>query len=280
MKPAFVLGVGAQKSATSWLREQLHQQSFANFGLMKEYHVWDTYFLKTCQIFNLRSSKRQQTSWSQKVEERNFESALAYMQSIEGIESRAYTNYFNNLINTATTMTGDFTPTYQLLQPRHYKFIKNQLVSAGFDVKVIFVMRDPVERIWSAIKMRQREEPDLNIQDEDLPKIFAESYNGWEANVRSRYDVTINNLREAFDESELHFEFFEQLFTPDAIGRLNTFLNVKLQNVQFDVPVNQSRPTDIDIPDVEALKCRKKLSNVYDFCYENFPITKSLWLPY
>jgi len=277
MKPTFVLGVGAQKSGTSWLRQQLHNQNFADFGLMKEYHVWDTYLLKTCQIFNLNSPKRKQTGWFQKVEERNFGNVLAHMQSKSGVDEKAYVNYFSNLITNDIIMTGDFTPTYQLLNSTHYSFIKNELISAGFDVKVVFLMRDPVERIWSATKMRQREEPELNIQDEDLPQIFVECYSGWEADVRSRYDATINNLREAFEENELHFEFFEQLFTPEAISRLSQFLNVELQNIEFDTKVNDSKILNIDIPDVPALECRKKLSEVYDFCHINFPITKQLW---
>ena len=40
-KPVFILGVGAQKSGTSWFCQQLQKSPQIDMGAHKEYHVWD-----------------------------------------------------------------------------------------------------------------------------------------------------------------------------------------------------------------------------------------------
>ena len=37
----FLLGVGAQKCGTTWVSEYLRKADHSDFGLLKEYHVWD-----------------------------------------------------------------------------------------------------------------------------------------------------------------------------------------------------------------------------------------------
>lgn len=44
-KPIFLLGVGTQKSGTSWLYTQLQKSPETNMGLLKEYHIWDALFI-------------------------------------------------------------------------------------------------------------------------------------------------------------------------------------------------------------------------------------------
>ena len=41
MQKTFLLGVGAQKAGTSWLHDQLNRRRDADFGFLKEYHVFD-----------------------------------------------------------------------------------------------------------------------------------------------------------------------------------------------------------------------------------------------
>ena len=50
------------------------------------------------------------------------------------------------------SMTGDISPGYSILKAVHLGNIRKFLENAGFAVKVIFIMRDPIERNWSAYK--------------------------------------------------------------------------------------------------------------------------------
>ena len=44
MQKDFILGVGCQKGATSWLRENLNKHKTCNFGFKKEYHLFDVLY--------------------------------------------------------------------------------------------------------------------------------------------------------------------------------------------------------------------------------------------
>ena len=44
MQKDFILGVGCQKGATTWLRRQLNKHETCDFGFRKEYHVFDVLY--------------------------------------------------------------------------------------------------------------------------------------------------------------------------------------------------------------------------------------------
>ena len=263
VKPIFVLGVGAQKSATTWLHKQLRTQIFADFGFTKEYHIWDAMFLPQCEQFLIGD---QYGDWFKPVE--SYRKTLQLMQTQDNV----YEHYFKSLLSDSVFMTGDFTPAYSMLKAEHFLIIKNRLENAGFDVKVIFQMRDPVERIWSSIRMRQATK---NLDKVDFWKYVSQVYKSNHIVERARYDKTILELNAVFDSSNIHFDFFERLFEPAAVDRLNKFLGVELQNINPTEKVNPSN--HISIPEYLTLECRDYYAEVYDFCNNRFPETRQLW---
>ena len=68
------------------------------------------------------------------------------------------------------THVSDITPDYALLPTQVFYFIKKGLEQKGFNVKVVFLMRDPVERAWSQLRMINR----LNHERKRAPKISPE----------------------------------------------------------------------------------------------------------
>ena len=50
----FLLRIGAQKASTTWLHAQLHRRPDADFGFLKEYHIFDTLTLPTAGFSNRR----------------------------------------------------------------------------------------------------------------------------------------------------------------------------------------------------------------------------------
>ena len=51
----FLLGVGAQKAGTSWLHDQLNRRHDADFGFLKEYHIFDALELEHFSSFRPRT---------------------------------------------------------------------------------------------------------------------------------------------------------------------------------------------------------------------------------
>lgn len=263
MKPVFVLGVGAQKAGTSWLRYQLNQSEFADFGFRKEYHVWDVACLGRPLSRKLEATE----------DETPENALLRKMQTEPG----RYEDYFRSLISNSIRITGDITPSYSMLEAEHFARIRERLKAAGFQVKVVFLMRDPVDRIWSMYRMRQKRAKRQNIEmsDDDVIAAFARGHTKPGVEERTRYDKTVMALRTAFDSTELYFDFYERLFEPVTLARLSDFLGVDQYNFETQKFVNVSN--SFSLPDDLAKKCMSYNKVVYDFCHREFPETKTLW---
>lgn len=262
-KPIFLLGVGAQKAGTSWLHKQLNAQSCADFGCLKEYHVWDAMFSPLCKTFLAGEKKH--------------EGAAHKLRRRMQTQERVYEDYFKGLISKKIFLTGDITPSYSLLQAEDFSHIRSRLENVGFDVKVIFLMRDPVERIWSSLRMGNREQKKhgIGLSKTQLIDRFVATYKGVQHVKRTRYDRTVCGLREAFDSDSLYFDFYEQLFDEAATMRLARFLDIKINRFNYGEKINRSKP--LALPKDVELEAREYFSQVYTFCNAEFSDSIRLW---
>ena len=131
-RPTFLLGVGAQKSGTTWLWRAINQQSFSNMGFTKEYHIWDARNSELSKQFRLTEQKINTPQQKTRLE----------MQR----DPKAYVKNFQSLVDDQKTLTGDITPAYAFLDEETFREIRELLEKAAFEIRVIFLMRDPVER--------------------------------------------------------------------------------------------------------------------------------------
>jgi len=262
-KPIFILGCGAQKSGTSWLFEQLIESSIVNMGLTKEYHVWDAVFSDLGKEFIVHLKKNE----SEKSRLKRL------MQTIPGV----YETYFANLITSNIRYTGDITPAYAMLCSDDFLKIKLRLETAGFLVKVIFLMRDPCERNWSALRMLQRDQlqDGVEISDETLNSWFVNTYTSPEMIARTKYNKTVTELYKSFDADQIYIGFFESLFTNSSVKKLSNFLNLDLSYVNLHVKINASKKICLD--PLLRTSCREFYKDVYEFCAHKYPETKILW---
>ena len=110
----FILGVGAQKSGTTWLHQYLQRHPNANMGFAKEYHIFDALYVNEVGIrkkwFQDRISK-----FSNPLT-RMTESDIFTAKFLSNTEF--YFDYFEMLANsrTDTILTGDITPSYAINQ--------------------------------------------------------------------------------------------------------------------------------------------------------------------
>ena len=133
MNKLFVLGVGAPKTGTTWLHSYLSSSDRCRMGCLKEYHIWDAKFIESCSVMRMGL--------------KNFKPSKSFfvrymMQNISGF----YEYYFNSITSNRLDITGDITPAYCGLSRDKLALVKAKMECAGFKVKVIFLMRDPVER--------------------------------------------------------------------------------------------------------------------------------------
>lgn len=261
-KPTFVLGVGAQKAGTSWLCTQLNKQPSANMGFRKEYHIWDAVFSE----FGATITSAVKTEGADKA-------LMRLMQTHAGV----YEQYFLHLINHETRITGDITPSYSMLSSENFIEIKERLINAGFSVKVVFLMRDPVERNWSALRMIQRNLHQKGVKwtVADCEERFEKFYKSQRMVKRTQYDKTVKALRTAFTPDELYFGFYETMFETQYLLKISDFLGIEANLLNISQKVNASKASALS--DGLRNSCKNFYSDVYSYCGTEFPEVKRVW---
>lgn len=263
----FVLGVGAQKAGTTWLHEYLNSYACSDFGMHKEYHIWDAVFSELCTEFKVTPEMLVEPAGTELMASNP--NVLRYaMQNFPGV----YSGYFAHLVSGDKWLTGDITPAYACLKPDALLQIKEGIESAGLAVKVIFLMRDPFERCWSAIRMYKRTAA-LAGSDEDC---LEQLYRSDRFRFRTNYHETIKALESVFPPDAIFYGFYENLFTKATVDRLSEFLGIPANYAVIDQRFNASPKSEPCRSDLRQ-ELMHYYADVYAFCQKRFPETRELW---
>ncbi|MFT5760777.1 MAG: hypothetical protein ACI9LM_005564 [Alteromonadaceae bacterium] len=282
MEKIFLLGVGGQKCGTTWLHNYLNKHPQTDMGPMKEYHVWDRLLVE--EHFDNNELILRKTS--QKLNN-HFKSINNYKSLDLYNFPDSYFDFFNLLYNDSlnTRLVGDITPAYSMLNTDDFFRIKKGLESKGFTVKVVFLLRDPVERIWSQVRMKRRNlinKFGINYKHDITEE---EQVLAWYTDVRclkrTQYQSTIMALDSTFGKGNLYIGFYESFFETQNIKSLCHFLNIDFKTPDFDLRVNAS-PKNLHL----SIDTQKLIANFYKetYCYveSNFgyDTVYNLWSSY
>jgi hypothetical protein len=324
----FLLGIGCQKGGTSWLYDYLAHHPDVAAGYGKEYHVLDTRYTdhfrgyldrriteKTERIAKLRRSEAADrdvriAALARDIENHRRSQALA-------ADLDAYAGYFRALAEQQprARLVCDITPSYCLLRAADWAEVRRHLVAAGFDVRVAFIMRDPIERLNSAYQMGLRANdaaaalahaagvlPGLRA---DLGRRFRGSVAGLrrrlarspaaraardpflafamdEINLlRSRYDRTIAELEAVFEPEAIHYAFFETFFSDASLRRLTDFAGISFVPGNYGLRRNVSTRRN-PLSELAVAHLRTRLADTYDFCGTRFgpAMVEPIWPHY
>ena len=253
MEKTFLLGVGAQKSGTTWLQAALSRQPWADFGRIKEYHVLTP--MELSESKSLRREQLQRVRWLSGKNDISLIEGRAYvwMQMAFFAEPELYYAYLQTRVNPdrGVYLTGDITPAYCSLPVEDLRTVRARWRELGFAFRVCFLMRDPVERAWSAVKhtrrRQKRQNPDL-VFEQTMSETLRDRYMTDGFRRRGDYAETISRLREALHEEEVFFGLYETLFTQSEIDRLSGWLGAPRMAPDFETRLNVST-TDESIED-------------------------------
>lgn len=281
MKKTFLLGIGAQKAGTTWLHKELTKNTCFKAGFVKEYHTFDSMYAKEC--IHLPST------WEQRVHaisgmtdgKSNRRRSQLLKRLLFATDSEAYFDYFDYLSirDQSEVLTGDITPSYSLLDRKAFRSIRKGLKSRGFTIKVVFLMRDPVERIWSALRMNHSKthEKSNELSADQFEKALTKFYQKELTYCKTDYKKIILNLESVFKPQELHFDFYERLFTPAAYQRFSDFIEFTLKPPDFGNFVNAS-PKNSELSKELSRAIAQHYSQTYQFVEERFNgIASELW---
>jgi len=197
------LCIGAQKAGTTWLYENLRRHPDVWLPPEKEIHYFDQHeryshadWLTSESIrdrlfgraFSDRNwRKRLRRTLRHPVKWRLFQHPFWWAGYFFGRYDDAW--YLSRFKAPKGKITGDITPAYAILEETEIQRIKSLVP----DARIIFIVRNPVDRAWSHCKMKLRRPM---TQDEIIS--FLE---GPEQRLRGDYPRTIANWTRYYDET-------------------------------------------------------------------------------
>ena len=262
----FLLGVGAQKAGTTWLYDYLSCRKDSVMGYTKEYHVFDSLTLEGFDHFTKRAIADLaliETDKTKHLKKQNIQRFLSFMDN-----PAEYYDYFAQLLKTSDALiTADFSPLYSALSVATLAEIKSQFSHRGIRLFPIFLMREPVDRLRSMIKMQCRSSDIVLDRKQELEGMYRRC--GTRAEQwRSNYHHTYENLTAVFGEDKF-ISFYETIFQASEIKRLCRQLKIKYLEPNFDHRVNVSTsPHSFSESDVSELRAHYQVQ--YDFAEKTF----------
>ena len=272
--------IGAMKAGTTWLYDYLKKNNDVYFRNVKEIHYFDVIKLKSEEShFKRRADQLKRAA--QKLHDGSIRDVNNNLDHIDNIIEllelyrKPYNNhykYINYLTkgHTGQKIVGDVTPSYSSLNADIFR----EMSMIAQDVKFIFIIRDPVQRLWSAIRMRAREiNSDKNIVAA-CEKIFEELVTSFSKGnphpmlKRSDYKSTIEHLDDSVTEKNLFYVFYEDLFTNAGTKEICDFLRIHHHAPDSTHKINIGVP--VDISDSTARVLRSMLANQYEFLSARF----------
>lgn len=257
----FILGIGAQKCGTSWYRTYLSESGSVATNPMREYHIWDALHIPHANPWQVKESERMST-WENRIR--------FFLQQSQG----NYFSYFSHMMDTQhKAISFDITPLYSGLDREVFRMIKQGFNQGNVTTKAVFLMRDPVERCWSAARMESRFDNGHTAVDEDMLMqhvLFPLT------ELRARYDITVGEIEAAFEEHEIYIGIYEEMFDPQALERLSVFSGVPTNHAKSTNRVNATEVSGM-IDERTAARIAMHYRDVYDFAAKRFPQTSRLW---
>jgi hypothetical protein len=251
--PDFLV-VGAQRAGTTWLHRVLRQHPGLWLPPVKELHYFDK--LDTVRTI-LDAKERRRVGVSRLASFKPWYFSYWFVRRSDAW----YAGLFQKA-QTGNLIAGEITPAYATLNEEVLRRIRHLNVS----VKLIFVMRDPVERAWSAVNNAVKK----GVADDATIEKTIERARAHGCAARSAYADTIRRLESVFSKSQIHYCFFEDLRDrPESLtASLFTFLGVDpaASTLEFPRAVNVAAGTKPIPLEFSRTLAGDYLSSVRELC--------------
>ena len=180
------VGIGAQKSGTSWLFKQFGKSNQIDLPPIKELHYFDrskNYNSPNILAETKLSNRLYNLKWTAKalIEiKKNKQNRQWYKKwFFSDFTDQWYLSLFANL----TKCKGEITPAYAILNEEDIARMSQLL---GQETKIIFMLRHPAERAWSSYKYINRLK---NYASDDFEHAKAYMYSDYQIS-RTQYQKT------------------------------------------------------------------------------------------
>jgi hypothetical protein len=231
--PDFI-GIGAQRAGTTWLSRNLQVHPQIWMPPIKEVHYFDekihdpsnAALRLACRIFGRRVTDRR---WRRQVRLRMRRHLKKYSREDFLWDLKYYVGapgdgWYASLFEPGRgRMIGEITPAYSTLEPSTVARIHEIMP----EVKIVFMMRNPIERAWSQAVMGfdKVEDRAINaVAEKELRRHFG----GEGSRLRTDYLRTLRNWETFYAQEQIFAGFLEDIyfFPEETLRRLYRFLGV------------------------------------------------------
>jgi len=274
-----LLCVGAQKSGTTWLHAQLKDHPQIGFSNVKEIHYFNTIHKGSLLLARRKVNRLEKIIKNNRTAlERHFANWSAgkpvnkgLQQLLSPVDNQWYIGQFpkNN-----RKYCADFTPEYALLPDAGFENIKQVCKNS----KIIFIMRDPIERAKSAMRYfyETQGKTITDISHEQILKLATSDL----IIQMSSYDITINRLDKHFAQHNVLYLFFENVMQDkqSGINRVTDFLDIEpIQNAEEQLEQRVNVTAGYEFSDAINEMLKSKLKRTYEFLGGRFAVLPDKW---
>ena len=253
-KPDFIV-IGAQKAATTWLWTQFSKNPSISTLPEKEIHYFDRLLPDTSPISIDPAIRLSDKLWFYKINQ-NFKENISNERAINWLLHFHFSTWddtwFERLFGLAPphTITGEVTPRYAICDIDAIEHMH----SIAPNTKLIFCIRNPVERFWSQCLMKYKNQ--TLLEGESSAMAFFDTPNG---KARGLYSETILRFCKKYEPSQILIVFYDAITsTPQkTMKEIHQFLGIpddyKYEDIEEKInKANRSTPMPL------ALKARIK----------------------
>lgn len=272
--------VGAQKAGTSWLADALSRHPDCHVPRRKELHYWTLAAgpvapdERARRLRYLRWARRRLAAALLRPSPARLRSAAWVVRrardEVATLGDPSVERYLDRLMagHRGQPVVGEATPDYAVLGRDAFAAMAALHPGARF----VFVMRDPVERLWSSVRHRFR----TDVGGDDalearIQQAFAAALDPRRRIFRmSDYRATIEALDAAVGSERVHYLFYETMRSRPEMDRLGAFLG--LGPVAFEAERRRNAGTRAGlVPDAATLRrARAALDPVYRYVADRF----------
>lgn len=200
------LGIGAQKAGTSWLHDVLNLHPEIWLHPIKEIHYFDCMHGVTTQEsvkFQrfLSLNKHLERLKDKEINPLDFKELSKTDRIVLLSLAKLAFGYYDDLMyislfeGISSPVIGEITPEYSALDESGIQHIRNLL---GEDLKVVYMIRDPMHRVWSMFRMHCSHQNIFPKSVEEIRKeILKEKFLN-ASDIRTDYIKTIKVIEKYF----------------------------------------------------------------------------------
>jgi hypothetical protein len=273
--------VGAAKAGTSWLHRVLSDHPGCALRSIKELHWFDA--IDRGEVDRqIAAVGARRASYLSEMEgagphrltarARQVRDCDDWLDVLRSGDEKAYLRYLAD--GAEGRMVADMTPAYALLSEERLR----GMAAVGPDVRFLYLIRDPVERLWSHARMiaASRAAKD-GRHDGRAAHVLSRVMRGKESEIEARgdYATAIGKLVRAIDPRRLMVAVTEEMFTPPGLARIMAFLGLPDRDTDFSRRIHES-PAGVLAPEARA-EARAWLAAQYDFVARHLGRRPSGW---